>query len=348
MLRRRGRRRTRGRGRCPAVRTGVAIEEDLRRRDFSMNAMALRLSGEAALVDPCGGTPDIEARVVRVLHERSFLDDPTRIFRALRYAARLGFEIESQTAAWMREALPLVQDAERGARAARAGVDAARLRHRGWRWSRRRRSGRWRRCIPHSDGTSGGATGCCELDELDADVLPFGFAMLVGGRDCRRRRRRSSSGCDCGARRRRRCAGWRRCRRWRRCCGGRRRSRRGWWCCSTGIRRRRWRRSRARRAIEIAAGVARRYLAEWRHVKPLLRGDDLIALGVPEGPQVQKGLSLIRASRLDGWAGDEGDERALALRFAKSIRDSAAANSPIELQIDGSQMGARRGYRDDN
>jgi hypothetical protein len=89
---------------------------------------------------------------------------------------------------------------------------------------------------------------------------------------------------------------------------------------------------------EIAAGVALRYLGDWRHVKPLLRGDDLIALGVPEGPQVQKGLQLIRASRLDGWSGDEGDERALALRFVKSIRDSTSAGTSgaeIELHANG-------------
>ena len=85
----------------------------------------------------------------------------------------------------------------------------------------------------------------------------------------------------------------------------------------------------------IVRQLALRYLAEWRHVKPLLRGDDLIQMGVPEGPQVQRGLQLIRAARLDGWAEDEGDERALALRFAKSIRDSHAARGEIELHTNG-------------
>jgi tRNA nucleotidyltransferase (CCA-adding enzyme) len=85
----------------------------------------------------------------------------------------------------------------------------------------------------------------------------------------------------------------------------------------------------------IARQLALRYLDEWRHVKPLLGGDDLVALGVPNGPQVQKGLLLIRAARLDGWASDEGDERALAMRFAKSIRDSGTANAAIELHANG-------------
>ena len=85
----------------------------------------------------------------------------------------------------------------------------------------------------------------------------------------------------------------------------------------------------------VTEGVLRRYLDEWRHERTLLRGDDLAALGVPVGPQIHKGLQLIRAARLDGWATDEGDERALALRFAKSIRDSAAAHADIELHLNG-------------
>ena len=68
-------------------------------------------------------------------------------------------------------------------------------------------------------------------------------------------------------------------------------------------------------------------------MKPILRGDELIELGVPAGPQVQRGLQLLRAARLDGWASDRDDERALVLRFAKSIRDSGDARTPIELNL---------------
>ena len=81
----------------------------------------------------------------------------------------------------------------------------------------------------------------------------------------------------------------------------------------------------------VARQLALRYLEEWRHTRPLLSGRDLEALGVPAGPQIARGLQLIRAARLDGWADDRGDERALAARFAKSIRDSAAMTSPIEF-----------------
>jgi tRNA nucleotidyltransferase (CCA-adding enzyme) len=75
------------------------LEEDLARRDFSINAMAIGLTGDdlGHLYDPHGGLDDIDAGAVRVLHERSFLDDPTRLLRALRYEARLSFAMEPET-----------------------------------------------------------------------------------------------------------------------------------------------------------------------------------------------------------------------------------------------------------
>ena len=75
------------------------IQADLRRRDFSINALALRLtaSGVGELVDPWGGRADLAAGVIRVLHDRSFSDDPTRLIRAARFCARLGFVLEPAT-----------------------------------------------------------------------------------------------------------------------------------------------------------------------------------------------------------------------------------------------------------
>lgn len=77
----------------------ATIHEDLLRRDFTINALALRLSGPeaSAILDPTGGLGDLDAKVIRVLHERSFQDDATRILRAVRYAVRFGFQIEAQT-----------------------------------------------------------------------------------------------------------------------------------------------------------------------------------------------------------------------------------------------------------
>jgi len=75
------------------------IREDLKRRDFTINAMAYRLEegSPGELLDPFGGRDDLQKRLVRVLHSRSFLDDPTRMLRAIRYARRYGFEIAPST-----------------------------------------------------------------------------------------------------------------------------------------------------------------------------------------------------------------------------------------------------------
>ena len=85
-------------GALPDVRPGT-MREDLTRRDFSVNAMAFSLTeGDwGVLLDPHGGAADLRARLIRVLHPGSFVDDATRILRAVRYAGRLGFEIESAT-----------------------------------------------------------------------------------------------------------------------------------------------------------------------------------------------------------------------------------------------------------
>jgi len=82
-------------GALPTVTAG-RLKDDLLRRDFSINAMALDLTtGE--LHDPSGGERDLAAMSIRVLHDQSFIDDPTRIFRAVRLATRLGFSLESHT-----------------------------------------------------------------------------------------------------------------------------------------------------------------------------------------------------------------------------------------------------------
>jgi tRNA nucleotidyltransferase (CCA-adding enzyme) len=89
-------------GALPEVEPAGEIETDLARRDFTINAMALPLQGTAELIDPFGGLADLEAGLLRVLHARSFVDDPTRALRAARYAARFGFALEPETAELLR------------------------------------------------------------------------------------------------------------------------------------------------------------------------------------------------------------------------------------------------------
>jgi tRNA nucleotidyltransferase (CCA-adding enzyme) len=118
----------------------AAIEEDLLRRDFTVNAMALPLvaalpprapardggspkapDGDlAGLVDLYGGRRDLEAGALRVLHDRSFLDDPTRVLRGVRFEARLGLRLTPETEALAREAV---------AAGAFARLTGSRLRH---------------------------------------------------------------------------------------------------------------------------------------------------------------------------------------------------------------------------
>jgi len=76
----------------------ATLTEDLSRRDFTVNSMAIPLFGAPELIDPHGGRADLGARLLRVLHPHSFKDDPTRALRAARYSARLGLELEPGTA----------------------------------------------------------------------------------------------------------------------------------------------------------------------------------------------------------------------------------------------------------
>ncbi|MEN9562861.1 MAG: hypothetical protein RIR73_1105 [Chloroflexota bacterium] len=87
-------------GALPTV-TPSSIEDDLHRRDFTINAMALRLDGESfgEILDPMDGQTDLERGVIRALHPKSFVDDPTRIFRAIRYEGRYGFKLDADTRA---------------------------------------------------------------------------------------------------------------------------------------------------------------------------------------------------------------------------------------------------------
>src|SRR5207302_5947323 len=80
-------------GALPEVAPAATIEDDLRRRDFTINAMAISLP-DGEHVDPVGGRAHLAEQLVPVLHDRTFDDDPTHIFRPTRYEARRGFRIE--------------------------------------------------------------------------------------------------------------------------------------------------------------------------------------------------------------------------------------------------------------
>lgn len=97
-----------------------ALQRDAHRRDFSVNTLAMQLAPEpfGLLIDPLGALPDLHQGVLRTLHPHSFRDDPTRLLRAARFVARLGFRLAAESAAELPLGLPHI-----------AALSGERLRH---------------------------------------------------------------------------------------------------------------------------------------------------------------------------------------------------------------------------
>ena len=86
-----------------------SLTQDVSRRDFTINTLAIRLNASrfGELVDLHGGLRDLQDQTIRVLHGLSFIDDPTRVFRAIRFEQRLGFHLDPDTAVLMQEAVKM-------------------------------------------------------------------------------------------------------------------------------------------------------------------------------------------------------------------------------------------------
>lgn len=96
----------RKKGALPTVSLG-SLQDDLFRRDFTINAMAMKISQSefGELIDPFDGLNDLKNHKIRILHDKSFFDDPTRILRAIRYEQRLGFDLERHTSSLLKKAV---------------------------------------------------------------------------------------------------------------------------------------------------------------------------------------------------------------------------------------------------
>ncbi len=294
-------------GSLPEV-SASSLEDDLARRDFSINAMALPLSGDfPEVIDPHGGIKDLNGRSVRTLHPGSFTDDPTRMLRAVRYEQRLGFQIADRTVSELKEALAgghaeavtgdrwrqeleKIFEEERAAgmllRAAELGVLAA-----------------VHPALSDAQGLTrlDGENSLGPMDYLAALVwslsaadgdavsrrlnLPAAWARVVRDTIALRELEpvlsrppvrvsavcRALNGLDPGAIE-----------------------------------------ASARLFLDPqVAGLLRQYLAEWRLIVTALTGDDLLAMGVPRGPKVGEVLRELHSAKLDGLAGSEEEERAL-------------------------------------
>jgi tRNA nucleotidyltransferase (CCA-adding enzyme) len=268
-------------GALPEVRA-AAIAEDLARRDFSVNAMALALNGPGALLDPHGGVDDLRAGLLRVLHERSFADDPTRALRAARYAARHGFGLEHETARLIRDAdLGTVSDDRVRAELLRLAAEprARRAFELAAEWG----------LIVLAPGAGELLDGVAQVfDDADwAQVADRAQTLLAvaTGRDQAVARElaaahpvRPSEGVALA--------------------GG-----------------------RDALDLVIARALGARwlddYVSRWRKVSLAIDGAELLAAGVPEGPAVGRGLQAALRAKLDGEASGREDELRVALAAAR-------------------------------
>jgi tRNA nucleotidyltransferase (CCA-adding enzyme) len=273
------------------------LEEDLRRRDVTVNAIALDLDGALHAVP--GALEDLEAGVLRVLHDRSFVDDPTRLWRVARYAARLRFEVEPRTRALAREADPTTVSGDRlGAElrlalrepdppaALRAARDLnPRLLPDGFDPDPRGLADALA-LLPEGEGrpdllTLAAATAGMDTRSLLAWLDDMGF--VAAERDTVAAASRYSTGAPLRAAR-------------------------------TPAEIARAARGAPLEAVALAGSAnARRWIDELRHVGLEITGADLLAAGVPQGPEVGERLRRALDRKLDGEIAGRDAELAAAL-----------------------------------
>jgi tRNA nucleotidyltransferase (CCA-adding enzyme) len=263
-------------GALPDVRLGATIEEDLRRRDFTVNAIAVDLAGGRVVEFP-GARADLDARRLRTLHDRSFVDDPTRAYRLARYAQRLGLDVEEQTATLARAADWRTVSADRVANEVRLMLGepdavATLVTARAWLGDG----------VPPVDATVARAA----LALLPADGRPdvllvpgAEWARRMGGGEAEARR------ADLVARADELAAGMLAASRPSEIAA----AVAGW----------------PIEAVALAGALgadapARAWIEKLRHVDLQIDGRDVIAAGVPEGPAVGEALGRALAARLDG------------------------------------------------
>jgi len=286
-------------GALPVVAPADSIEQDLSRRDFTINAMALPLQGAGELIDPHGGRTDLEAGLLRLLHAGSFVDDPTRALRAARYAARFGFALEPETELLLRATdLGTVSADRRRAELLRlaaevtapggfellagwglvepreGGVELAQrvgelLEGSLWRGFAARDLTVLAAAVVDPTAEAGSTSRASEpTGRVDADPIARAEALVAADPI------RPSDAVEVAG---------------------------------------------AADPIELVLARALgaewldRYIAEWRHVALEIDGGDLLAAGIPPGPALGRGLSAALAAKLNGEISGRGEELAVAL-----------------------------------
>jgi tRNA nucleotidyltransferase (CCA-adding enzyme) len=268
-------------GALPEVRPAT-IAEDLARRDFTVNAMAFPLASGGELLDPHGGVQDLRDGVLRILHERSFLDDPTRALRAARYAGRFGFELEPQTEGLLREAdLSTVSDdrVQNELERIAAEPDPATALRLILEW------GVMPRLDPDAPDRVADVARLAAQEPWGGWVKRELAVMLALVRPLPQIRElaqatpeRPSEGAQLAER---------------------------------------WDPAQLLVARALGAEWLDRYAADWRHVRLEITGDDLLEEGVPEGPAIGHGLDAALSGKLDGELSGREEELRIALAAAR-------------------------------
>jgi tRNA nucleotidyltransferase (CCA-adding enzyme) len=255
-----------------------SLSDDLSRRDFTINAIAISLDEEPRLIDPWGGRSDLDAGLLRVLHPGSFIDDPTRALRAARYAARFDFALESETAELVKRTdLNTISADRRRAELLRIAAESEPIR--GFELALR-----WGLVESQTGGLELAAAvwrlvdqppwrGVVQTDRvlLAALLGPLGSARQLASA----RPERPSRAVEL---------------------------------------------ARGHSPIELALGRALGakwldlYLTRWRAVSLEIDGNDLIAAGLSQGPELGRGLDQALRLKLDGEI--EGREQELAAALA--------------------------------
>ncbi len=264
-------------GALPEVEPGAGLEADLARRDFTVNAMAVPLAGEPVLIDPHGGLADLRNALLRVLHPGSFTDDPTRAIRAARYVARLGLELEPETARLLRETDPSTVSEDRWrAELLRLAAEPAAAdgleQLAGWGVLRLRPE--WAALAAALPELLAGSPWAGEVDPalawIKAAVGPWhGVEELAHARPTRPSQA---------------------------------------WALARGHDVTELLLARA-----LGAEWLDEYLGVWREVELEIDGADLIAAGVPEGPGLGRGLAAALRRKLDGELNGREEELAAAI-----------------------------------
>ena len=274
-------------GALPEVRAGTA-EEDLARRDFTVNAIAVMLAG-AEIQAATHALEDLAAHTLRVLHERSFIDDPTRLLRLARYRARLGFDVEERTAQLARQA---------GEAEALATVSGARVGAELWLAAREGALAPVSELWPGPPFDSGLLDRATALLPADGDGAILALGVWFSGWRGRAEASRMMDRCEFAAEQRERVLAA---------------------AFDAGeLARALERAQRPSRvhavllgkppeAIAIAGAIGsddvRRRVQAWPELRSVglgIGGDDLLAAGVPQGPEIGRRLQRALERRLDG------------------------------------------------